>query len=61
MPAHCEPVSPATEAVDVFTTSSQTVNLISISFGTATVIQDDFSDILRSPAVEQEVLDILDE
>ncbi|HAF13962.1 MAG TPA: hypothetical protein DCK99_09745 [Blastocatellia bacterium] len=63
MPAQYEEWSEAVEAVDAFErTERRSSNIITVIFGgTASPAQDDNTDILTSRAIQQRVLDLLDE
>jgi hypothetical protein len=63
MTVDCDAMTTATKAVDVFSpTSADPFPFVSISFGVASLSDDDTQDdLLRSRAVEQKVLDHLDE
>lgn len=57
----CIPWSEPVEAVDAFRADSRKTTYLVIFGGVASPAQDDNVDILTSPAIQQRVLDLLDE
>ena len=56
----CDPWTDSVAARDVFFVPINTARVAVTFEAAASVPEDDYSDILRSRALEQEVLDILD-
>jgi hypothetical protein len=61
MPAQCLPWTDPVEAVDAFQVQSRKTTSWVIFGGVASPAQDDNTDILTSRAIQQRVLDLLDE
>lgn len=61
MPAQCLPWTDPVEAVDAFQAESRKTTYWVIFGGVASPAQDDNTDVLTSRAIQQRVLDLLDE